>query len=603
MIPQILNINKMLKEGMLGIFPSDIETHLNFKTKFLLILRLIGVSLMWGEIRADAFARQNSASNVVGVGFGLQLLFVFLCSIPVFFAARKSRQSLLWILGASITACSLSTTSMPYINECTNLIFILAALMLVTMKKLSFRQVNKHLVIKLFAAYFFVCLTSVLINQLIGGGVFQLKAGIAQLILYFAFGMVLVAFVTSKLLEKEFLVTLIDGYAWGAFVQLLIMPIAMLVLFQMPLLPQTFTENLENTARTNSASGLQNIGLFFAISLPLLIWTVANKNNRILQYILVGYLCVIPWFLMFDVSHQVTLMIVGALLFCMLQQNLRIYAFPILISCLLSYSLSQSFPTQVHTVGNKIEKIFLDAHFSAKTNLNVNGITSLKVDSDAFSSDGAKLLPLIKSESLNSINEQKDSAKQDNLGISQFLENEPTLIEVKGMDLKLDTQIDSQFASIQKLKTAPQESIALNYLGGVSSSENSQSVLSSKNISASFIQAPFINKIVGFGLGANGYNAAIAPIHAAKILLEAGIGGILMIGAAISVLLVSLWKKSKNKDGQGKGIFFVVMVSLAVTTITALSFKMENWNFSLILCLIAVLASIVSIQKSNYQSS
>ncbi|KPK68208.1 MAG: hypothetical protein AMJ84_11575 [Acidithiobacillales bacterium SM23_46] len=199
---------------------------------------------------------------------------------------------------------------------------------------------------------------SILVSQVSGlAGAWELKVGVGELILYTAFGLVIAGLAADRISGSGSpAVTLIDGFAWAAIAQLLIAPVAITLAIVSPLVPGNdtlFGMGYWDRVKV-TFSGPDPAGVFFAASIPLLVWWASRQRVQIPRMAAMIYLQLAPWFLIASGSRTGRIAMLVAVGACLFRRSFRPWILKLLPSLLVAFLIGffyQSFPTALKAFG------------------------------------------------------------------------------------------------------------------------------------------------------------------------------------------------------------------------------------------------------------
>lgn len=257
------------------------------------------VAVVWGVVRSG-FLREGNPESINGLSIPVwvSVLFMLLFVFPVIRMAR-TMPDLFWLLGASVTVGLLpSVPLMPYVREGVHLVLLVGAVAIIVRREPFFPGLRQSSLVQLYVAYLGICILSIAINQVLGGDVWQLKVGIAELILYVAFAVVLSVLATYANRDMNLLTPLIDGFLWAVFVQATVAAVAIVLVVVSPysagndtVFGMGYFDRMKTTF-----SGPDHAGVFFAASIPLVILWANQRQERIARTVAMVYLQLAPWF-------------------------------------------------------------------------------------------------------------------------------------------------------------------------------------------------------------------------------------------------------------------------------------------------------------------
>ncbi len=336
-----------------GIYRGDDEgTGLLSSEKVWLLVGLVLVAVLWGAVRSSfSEAGVDDAGVAHTVPVTVSVIFMLAFAFPALrFIGSLDR--LVWLLGASATIGLLPNVPLiPFAREGVHLALLAAAVGMVYRWVRLGAGIRASLPLGLYFAYLGICAVSILVSQLTGAaGLWELKVGVAVLILYGAFGLVIAGLTMDWAPAlKSPVVSLLDGFAWAAIAQLAVAPVAIALAIGSPLVSGNDTlHGLGYWDRVKvTFSGPDQAGVFFAASIPLLIWWASRQSKRATRMAAMIYLQMAPWFLIASGSRTgriAVLVVVGA---CLLRRSFRPWMLRLLPSLLAAFLVGffyQSFP-------------------------------------------------------------------------------------------------------------------------------------------------------------------------------------------------------------------------------------------------------------------
>ncbi len=296
-------------------------------TKFYLIACVTLGSVMWGGVRSlllEEGVLELNPNEMIPTWLRIVVMLLFLFPI---LRAIGSIDRLVWMLGASVAVGFLpGVPLMPYVREGAHLVFIVTALVIVVRKyPFIFSGLRRSLPLKLYFGFLVLCALSIAVNHLLGGTVWQLKVGIAELILYGAFGVVMAALAAPVPSARDNLANLIDGFAWAALGQAIVALAAIVLLLETPLVPGNDTVlglGYWDRMKTTFANPDQ-AGVFFAVTISLLIWWANKQSGRIARFSALTYLQLAPWFLIATGSRTGRIAALFAMVVCLVRRSTK----------------------------------------------------------------------------------------------------------------------------------------------------------------------------------------------------------------------------------------------------------------------------------------
>ncbi len=270
--------------------------------KYSTILWLVGVSLVWSVVRSKylEWGIGGLSEHDIPLWVRASIFVAFLAPTVVLLLHDRWNYWLLGLSGAVGVVPKLPF--LPFIQEYTHLVIVLSAMSL-ALTGLRLSSLRESGPVRIYVGYVAVCIVSTAANWFLFQNVWQLKVGLAFLILLGAFTTVLVTTSgTADRREKAF-GDLLDGAVWGFLAQGAICLVIIPILFQFPL-PEgndtiyglAYYERLKSTF-----PGPVNLGMFLLISVPaVLLWMHRNKIKSTLATM---YLQLAPWLVVMSGSR------------------------------------------------------------------------------------------------------------------------------------------------------------------------------------------------------------------------------------------------------------------------------------------------------------
>jgi hypothetical protein len=308
-------------------------------------------AVAWGLVRStwNNGGVDNGEANLVPVG--VSVVFFLVLAFPVL-AAMRSMERLAWLLGASATVGLLPRVPlMPFAREGVHLVLLAIAVLAFSRRAAMPDAPTVSLPLRVYVAYLSACAASILLAQLAGtAGIWELKVGIAELLLYVAFGLAIVGLSRLDHERGDALGLVLDGLAWAALAQLVVMSVAIGLAVATPLVPGNDTLlGLGYWDRVKSTfAGPDQAGVFFAFSIPLMIFWGQRQIGRMSQLAAWTYLQLAPWLIMATGSRTARVAVLIVLAACLLHRRFRPWVIKAAPSFLAAFSVAfmyQSFPT------------------------------------------------------------------------------------------------------------------------------------------------------------------------------------------------------------------------------------------------------------------
>lgn len=339
----------MLFRGVAALWGGDGEREPITATEKLWLIGLLTVgAVVWGVVRS---IWNDSGVNGVAnqVPRGVSIGFYLLLAIPAL-SALRSMERLLWVLGASVTVGVLPQVPlMPFAREGVHVVLLAIGLVAV-IRLTSQERWPTNLPLHLYWGFLGVCGFSILFAQLLGkAGVWELKVGVAEMILYLAFGLAITALCRAGGRGRA-TASIIDGLAWTSLAQVLIMLVAIFLSIATPLVRGNdslwglgFWDRIKSTF-----AGPDNAGVFFTCTIPLMIYWGQQQVRRLPQLAAITYMQLVPWMIMATGSRGARIGMLVVLFACLASRQLRpwiVRALPSFIAASYVGFLFQSFPS------------------------------------------------------------------------------------------------------------------------------------------------------------------------------------------------------------------------------------------------------------------
>lgn len=258
-----------------------------------------------------------------------------------------------WLLGVSgAIGVVPKLPLLPFIQEYAHLVIVLTAISLVVTgpRSRSFRDCGA---VKIYVAYLAVCAVSTTLNWFLFQNLWQLKVGLAFLILFGAFAVVLVTTSGAAERREKAFADMLEGAVGGFLAQGLIclVTIPLLFLFQShegndTVFGLAFYERIKSTF-----PGPVNFGMFLLISVPVaLLWM---HRNRIRSTLVMLYLQLVPWLVVMSGSRSARIAGAVMLLALLLRREMRWRTVALLPSTIVaSYAgfFYNSFPAAIRAL-------------------------------------------------------------------------------------------------------------------------------------------------------------------------------------------------------------------------------------------------------------
>lgn len=357
----------MLLRGVAALWRGDGERGAIASTEKLWMASwLSAVAVAWGLVRSTWNASGVDSGGVNLVPVGVSVGFFLALSLPVL-AALRSMDRLAWLLGASVTVGLLPRVPlMPFAREGVHLVLLAVAALALLRRGAMSGAPAVSLPLRVYGAYLAACAVSILLAQLADtAGIWELKVGIAELLLYAAFGLAIVGLSRLDHERGDALGLALDGLAWAALAQLIIMPVATGLAVMTPLVPGNDSLlGLGYWDRVKSTfAGPDQAGVFFVLSIPLMMLWGQRQTGRMPLLAARVYLQVAPWLIMATGSRTARVAVLIVLTACLLNKRFRpwvIRTAPSFLAAFFVAFMYQSFPTAVRVAWISILTILHD---------------------------------------------------------------------------------------------------------------------------------------------------------------------------------------------------------------------------------------------------
>ena len=337
------------------------------RLRLVLVVWLFGVSITWCILRSTYVewgATDLSEQNIPLLLRGVVFAAFALPTIAVIF--RPS--SLLWLLGLSATVGTIPQLPLvPFLHEYAHMVIVLGVVPLVVFGR--FREWTfKRFGSRIYAAYIATCLLSTVVNWLISKNIWQMKVGIAFLILFSCFAAFIIS--TSEATKGRDITfsEMLNGFVWGIFAQGVIAFLAfpLLLMFQAHEGNDTVFGLAYYERYKSTFPGPVNLGMFVVVSMPLvLLWM---NRHAAKSWIALTYLQFLPWVVIISGSRTARGVGLFVLLLTILRRETRMTSIAILPSALAASYIGffyNSFPAALRALfgDDKSTTLSFKGHF------------------------------------------------------------------------------------------------------------------------------------------------------------------------------------------------------------------------------------------------
>lgn len=321
------------------------------RRRLLVVIWLFAVSVAWCFLRSGYLDWGATQLSEQTIPLWLRSL-VFAAFVLPTVALLQRRDSLFWLLGLSATIGTVPQLPfLPFIHEYSHLVIVLGVIPLVAFegfKQWTLSRFNS----RIYAAYFGVCVLSTFANWAILGNVWQLKVGVAFLILSGCFAIFIIVTSEATNDRDQTFFEMLDGLIWGIFAQAVVglATFPLLLLFQGhegndTVFGLAFYERYKSTF-----PGPVNLGMFVVVSMPLvLLWM--NRRSAT-SWIGLAYLQLMPWLVIISGSRTARLVSVFVILSMILRTETRLRAIAMVPSVVVASYIGffyNSFPAAIRS--------------------------------------------------------------------------------------------------------------------------------------------------------------------------------------------------------------------------------------------------------------
>jgi O-antigen ligase len=318
--------------------------------KAILSVCLFGTVLIWCCIRSYYVNEGREGLSDSVVPLGIKILVTLGLVVPALIAIRKDSQ-VAWFAGLSGAIGTVPLLPLlPFLREYTHIIVLLWGF---TLSASFFARIVPNRVpifAQCFMLYVATCALSATINFVIFENIWQLKVGVAFLILFGAFVILMLGVVVEPAQAELRFDSLLDGFVWGAFGQAVVALAAIPLLVCLP-----FSEGNDTVfglgyydKYKSTFSGPVSLGMFFVISMPLVLLWMQRKDRA--SWIATGYFQLMPWFMMATGSRTARIVAVGTFGMLLARPKTRRPMLVVLPSAILAYWVAfkyQSLPAAI----------------------------------------------------------------------------------------------------------------------------------------------------------------------------------------------------------------------------------------------------------------
>ncbi|MBK5957164.1 hypothetical protein CCR97_02940 [Rhodoplanes elegans] len=351
--------------GTSGVLEEPLSLFDRAPGKLLVVGGLFATAVAWCFIRSHYDDWGTDGLSDSAVPLPLRALVMLAMLVPALLLFGKESR-LAWLAGLS---ASLGTVPLlpllPFLRDYTHLVMIV---WLIAVGPSMFRRVSIEGVPP-FAAFLLVyvaiCVVSTTANYVMFGNVWQLKVGVAYLILFGAFALLICAIAVAPGKAEMRFDNLLDGFVWGVAGQTLVALVAVPALFYVP-----FTIGNDTVygigyydKYKSTFSGPVSLGMYFVMSVPLLLLWAHRRDaldlsaralarpRDVAGWVVLVYLQLMPWLMMATGSRTARVTFVLTLLMLLAIPRTRKGTVMMLPSTIAAYSVSffyQSLPAAVY---------------------------------------------------------------------------------------------------------------------------------------------------------------------------------------------------------------------------------------------------------------
>lgn len=316
------------------VFPTPVSD------KVLKIVAITILALVWGFVRSDFLGEGNPAvpsQTIIPVWFRVLIMLLF---AVLFLRMSLTLPDLFWMLGASVSlGCLPAVPLMPFVKEGVHLVLVVgAAVFGLRLSSISFAY-RQPSFLQLVPLYLVICVISVAANYVLGGDLWLLKVGISELTLYFAYAVVCAVVLNYTKLVGSPLPYFIEGFVWATFAHAVVAAIGIVLIFITPfsaggdtVFGLGYYDRLKNTFSSPDPSGV-----FFAASMPLVVYWAREGKSKIASMAAATYLFLVPWFVVATGSRTARLALIFAITVLLVWRSSRRWATAILPSMAVAF--------------------------------------------------------------------------------------------------------------------------------------------------------------------------------------------------------------------------------------------------------------------------
>ena len=301
------------------------------RQRLVLVVWLFSVSITWCFLRSSYLDWGATGLSEQTIPLWLRGI-VFAAFLLPTVAVMLRRDSLFWLLGLSATIGTVPQLPLlPFVHEYPHLVIVFGVAPLVAFE--GFRQWTlRRFTSRIYVAYLGVCVLSTFVNWVVSGNIWQLKVGIAFLILFGCFAAFIISTSETTKGRDVTFSEMLDGFVWGIFAQgiIALLTFPLLLMFQAHEGNDTVFGLAYYERYKSTFPGPVNLGMFVVVSMPLiLLWM---NRHAAKSWIGLTYLQFLPWVVIISGSRTARGVGLFVLLFTILRRETRMTSIAILPS-------------------------------------------------------------------------------------------------------------------------------------------------------------------------------------------------------------------------------------------------------------------------------
>jgi hypothetical protein len=316
------------------------------------VVWLFAVAITWCVVRSSYLEWGSQGISELLIPLWVRGAFFAAFVMPTI-VMLLGRDNLFWLLGLSASIGTIPQLPfLPFIHEYAHVAIVLGVVSLIAFG--DFKEwKSKRLSSQLYIGYIAVCLLSTIVNWLIFRNLWQLKVGVAFLILFGCFALFIFAASDATKWRDVTFSEMLDGLVWGIFGQGIIglATFPLLLWFQEhegndTVFGLAFYERYKSTF-----PGPVNLGMFLIVSMPLvLLWM---HRHAVRSLITLAYLQFLPWLVIISGSRTARGVGIFVMLSMILRKETRLRGLAILPSAAVASYLGffyNSFPAAIRAI-------------------------------------------------------------------------------------------------------------------------------------------------------------------------------------------------------------------------------------------------------------